>query len=56
MRSLIEIRVLETRGSAPREAGTRMWVGATSASRDPVPLEAPATSENILRAIHALRH
>src|SRR5437763_11522602 len=29
MRSLIEIRVLETRGSAPREAGTRMWVGAT---------------------------
>src|SRR6267142_4145730 len=29
MPSLIEIRVLETRGSAPREAGTRMWVGAT---------------------------
>src|SRR5881394_3339101 len=28
MPSLIEIRVLETRGSAPREAGTRMWVGA----------------------------
>ncbi len=27
--SFIEIRVLETRGSAPREAGTRMWVGAT---------------------------
>ena len=27
--SYIEIRVLETRGSAPREAGTRMWVGAT---------------------------
>lgn len=26
--SFIEIRVLETRGSAPREAGTRMWVGA----------------------------
>ena len=26
MRSLIEIRVLETRGSAPREAGTRMLV------------------------------
>src|SRR5688500_5639830 len=25
--SFIEIRVLETRGSAPREAGTRMWVG-----------------------------
>jgi xanthine dehydrogenase accessory factor len=25
--SYIEIRVLETRGSAPREAGTRMWVG-----------------------------
>lgn len=24
----IEVRVLETRGSAPREAGTRMWVGA----------------------------
>ncbi|HYL24407.1 MAG TPA: xanthine dehydrogenase molybdopterin binding subunit [Burkholderiales bacterium] len=30
-------------------------IGATSASRDPVPLEAPATPENILRAIHALR-
>jgi xanthine dehydrogenase accessory factor len=27
--SFIEIRVLETRGSAPREPGTRMWVGAT---------------------------
>ena len=26
--SCIEIRVVETRGSAPREAGTRMWVGA----------------------------
>jgi xanthine dehydrogenase accessory factor len=26
--SFVEIRVLETRGSAPREAGTRMWVGA----------------------------
>ena len=26
--SCIEIRVLETRGSAPREAGTCMWVGA----------------------------
>ena len=26
--SCIEIRVLETRGSAPREAGTRMWVSA----------------------------
>ena len=26
--SFIEIRVVETRGSAPREAGTRMWVGA----------------------------
>lgn len=25
---LIEILVAETRGSAPREAGTRMWVGA----------------------------
>ena len=24
----VEVRVLETRGSAPREAGTRMWVGA----------------------------
>jgi xanthine dehydrogenase accessory factor len=24
----IEIHVVETRGSAPREAGTRMWVGA----------------------------
>jgi xanthine dehydrogenase accessory factor len=27
--SYIEIRVVETRGSAPREAGTRMWVGAS---------------------------
>ena len=27
--SFIEIRVVETRGSAPREAGTRMWVGAS---------------------------
>ena len=27
--SYIEIRVVETRGSTPREAGTRMWVGAT---------------------------
>ncbi len=26
--SYVEIQVLETRGSAPREAGTRMWVGA----------------------------
>ena len=26
--SYIEIRVVETRGSAPREAGTRMWVGS----------------------------
>jgi xanthine dehydrogenase accessory factor len=26
--SYIEIQVVETRGSAPREAGTRMWVGA----------------------------
>src|SRR5688572_19744101 len=25
---VIEICVVETRGSAPREAGTRMWVGA----------------------------
>ena len=25
--SYVEITVLETRGSAPREAGTRMWVG-----------------------------
>jgi xanthine dehydrogenase accessory factor len=25
----IEVLVLETRGSAPREAGTRMWVGAS---------------------------
>jgi len=30
-------------------------VGSTSASRDPVPLEAPATPENILKAIHAMR-
>lgn len=27
----VEIRVLETRGSAPREAGTRMWVGPDGA-------------------------
>ena len=27
--SYVEITVLETRGSAPREAGTRMWVGPT---------------------------
>jgi xanthine dehydrogenase accessory factor len=27
----IEVLVLETRGSAPREAGTRMWVGARDA-------------------------
>jgi xanthine dehydrogenase accessory factor len=27
---LIEILVAETRGSAPREAGTRMWVGASA--------------------------
>ena len=26
--SYVEISVLETRGSAPREAGSRMWVGA----------------------------
>jgi len=26
--SYIEIRVVETRGSTPRESGTRMWVGA----------------------------
>jgi xanthine dehydrogenase large subunit len=30
-------------------------VGATGASREPVPLEAPATPENILKAIHELR-
>jgi xanthine dehydrogenase large subunit len=30
-------------------------VGATSDSRDPVPLEAPATPENILKAIHQLK-
>jgi xanthine dehydrogenase molybdopterin-binding subunit B len=29
-------------------------VGSTSPSRDPVPLEAPATPENILKAIHEL--
>jgi xanthine dehydrogenase accessory factor len=27
--SYIEIRVVETRGSAPRAAGTRMWVGSS---------------------------
>ena len=26
--SCIEIRIVDTRGSAPRETGTRMWVGA----------------------------
>jgi xanthine dehydrogenase accessory factor len=26
--SYIEVRVIEVRGSAPREAGTRMWVGS----------------------------
>ena len=31
-------------------------IGATRGSREPVPLEAPATPENILKAIHALRH
>jgi xanthine dehydrogenase large subunit len=31
-------------------------VGSTSDSKDPVPLEAPATPENILKALHALRH
>jgi xanthine dehydrogenase large subunit len=30
-------------------------VGATSASREPVPLDAPATPENVLRAIYALK-
>jgi xanthine dehydrogenase large subunit len=30
-------------------------VGATSASREPVPLDAPATPENILKALHELR-
>jgi len=29
-------------------------VGATSSSREPVPLEAPATPENVLKAIHEL--
>jgi xanthine dehydrogenase accessory factor len=29
--SYVEITVLETRGSTPREAGTRMWVGAGEA-------------------------
>jgi xanthine dehydrogenase large subunit len=31
-------------------------IGATSTSRDPVPLEAPATPENILKAIHHELH
>jgi xanthine dehydrogenase large subunit len=31
-------------------------VGSTGASREPVPLEAPATPENILKALHALAH
>ena len=30
MPCVIEIRVKETRGSAPRESGTRMWVSATA--------------------------
>ena len=30
-------------------------IGSLSDSRDPVPLEAPATPENILKAIHAMR-
>jgi len=30
-------------------------VGSTSTSKDPVPLQAPATPENILKALHALR-
>jgi xanthine dehydrogenase large subunit len=30
-------------------------VGSTSASREPVPLEAPATPESVLKALHALR-
>jgi len=30
-------------------------VGSTSSSTKPVPLEAPATPENILKAIHAMR-
>ena len=30
-------------------------IGSTSDSRDPVPLEAPATPENILRAICQLK-
>ena len=29
MPSVIEVRVVETRGSAPREAGTQMWVSAS---------------------------
>ena len=31
MSYVIEVRILETRGSAPREAGTRMWVSAREA-------------------------
>ena len=31
MPSVVEILVVETRGSAPREAGTRMWVDASGA-------------------------
>jgi xanthine dehydrogenase large subunit len=31
-------------------------VGSTSAAREPVPLEAPATPENILKALHGLAH
>jgi len=30
-------------------------VGSTSNARNPVPLEAPATPENVLRAIYALK-
>jgi xanthine dehydrogenase large subunit len=31
-------------------------IGSVTASREPVPLEAPATPENILKAVHELLH
>jgi xanthine dehydrogenase accessory factor len=34
--SYIEVRVVETRGSVPREAGTRMWVGGSEVGRSEV--------------------
>jgi len=49
-------------GEPPLMLALSVWhaiydaVGATSPSREPVPLDAPATPENILKAIHDLRN